>query len=377
MTSAAEPAAEQEQEIVEKKTHKFPCKGCGAELLFNAKADKLVCEYCGFEETIPKSQEEIKEYSFNEYFAKPKATGLGTDNKTFKCNGCGATTSVSAQTISTECAFCGSKHVFEREAMSNMIRPESLVPFDVDKKVAVEKFRTWLAGKWFRPNDLKKKAQLDGIDGMYLPYWTYDAFTTSWWEAERGDYYYVTEWVLEKDSEGREREVEKQVRKTRWTWVRGNHQQFFDDELVCASGGVDHRFARSIHPFDTAQLVVYDPNYLSGWAAEEYHTNLEDAWQVAKSSMEGEIRSACKRRVGGDTQRGLRVDTAFSNITYKHVLLPVWVAGYRYGDKVYQFLVNGQTGKVNGQAPLSWFKIMGLILVIVAVIAVIAYFNRA
>jgi DNA-directed RNA polymerase subunit RPC12/RpoP len=361
----------------EKKTHKFPCKGCGAELLFNPNADSLKCEFCGFEEKIPKTQAEIKEYRFDEYMAAPKETGFGTDSKSFKCGNCGAATSVPAGTISTECPFCGSKQVFENEALSRGVRPESLVPFGVDKKQALEKFRQWIAGLWFRPSDLKHKSELSDIDGVYLPHWTFDAFTSSWWEAERGDYYYTTEWVTERDDKGNTHQVQKQVQHTRWTWVSGNHQQFFDDELVCASTGVSRDMIRGTYPYMTDKLVPYAPSYLSGWAAEEYSIDMKQAWEVGKSQMEAEIRSACSRKVGGDTQRNLRVDTAFSNITYKHVLLPVWVAGYTYNAKVYQFLVNGQTGKVYGKAPYSWMKITALITVIVAIIALIVILTRS
>jgi DNA-directed RNA polymerase subunit RPC12/RpoP len=364
-------------DVEEKKTHKFPCKGCGAELVFNPSADSLKCEFCGFEEKIPKTKAEIKEYRFDEHMAAPKETGFGTEAKSFKCQACGATTSVPAGTISTECAFCGSKHVFETETLSRVVRPESLLGFAIDRNQALEKFRQWIAGLWFRPNDLKHKSQLADIRGMYLPHWTFDAFTTSWWEAERGDHYYETEWVTEKDDQGNARQVQKQVQKTRWTRVSGNHQQFFDDELVCASTGVSQDMMRGIYPYPTDKLVPYEPSYLSGWAAEEYSIDMKQAWGTAKNQMDSQIRSACSRMVGGDTQRNLRVDTAFSNITYKHVLLPVWVAGYTYNAKVFQFLVNGQTGKVYGKAPYSWMKITTLIVVIVAIIALIVFLTRS
>jgi DNA-directed RNA polymerase subunit RPC12/RpoP len=364
------------EEVQQKKTHKFPCKGCGAELLFNPNAAQLKCEFCGFEEKIPKSQAEIKEYRFEDYMAAPKATGLGTEAKSFKCEGCGATTSAEGSAISTECAFCGSKHVFESQELSNAVRPESLLPFSVEKREAIEKFRTWLAGLWFRPGDLKQRAQLANIRGMYLPHWTFDAFTSSWWQAERGDHYYETEWVTVKDEQGNERREQKQVRKTRWTWVSGQHSQFFDDELVCASTGVPQSMVCQIYPYETSKLIPYEPHFLSGWAAEEYAIDMKKAFDTAKEQMQEEIREACRRKVGGDEQRGLNVDTAFSNITYKHVLLPIWVAGYTYHEKVFQFLVNGQTGKVGGNAPISWAKVVSLIVTIVAIIGLIIYLTR-
>jgi hypothetical protein len=360
-----------------KKTHKFPCKGCGAELLFNPSAESLKCEFCGFEEKIPKSQKEIKEYKFDEYMAAPKEKGFGTETTSFQCENCGAVTSMAPGTFSGECAFCGSKHVIESEELSNVVRPESLVPFGVDKNKALEKFREWLSSRWFRPSDLKHKSELAEINGVYLPHWTFDAFTSSWWEAERGDHYYETEWVTETDAQGNSKQVQKQVQKTRWTWVSGHHQRFFDDELVCASKGVSREMVRGIYPYQTDKLVHYEPSYLSGWAAEEYSVDMKQAWDVGKGQMEAAIRSDCSRLVGGDTQRSLRVDTAYSNITYKHVLLPLWVAGYTYAEKVYQFLVNGQTGKVYGKAPYSWVKIGLLVLAIVAIILLIVFLSQS
>jgi hypothetical protein len=119
--------------------------------------------------------------------------------------------------------------------------------------------------------------------------------------------------------------------------------------------------------------VPYKSDYLSGWGAEAYTIGLKDAWGTGQEIIEREVHVACSREVPGDTQRNLRVRTAYSNMTYKHVLFPVWLASYRYRDKVYQFLVNGQSGEVQGEAPISWIKVALVVILVIIVLAVMIW----
>ena len=357
---------------VPQQTHKFPCSQCGAQLDFDPIQNALVCKHCGNVVPIPATKAEIKEYRIEEGLLAERAEGWGTETKSYKCKSCMATVTVEPNVVSTECPFCGSNQVFALEESSKVIKPESLIPFKVDQDTAVAKFRKWLGGGWFRPNALKRiasgaQAQLHGI---YLPFWTFDALTSSWWEAEAGHYYYETERYTVVEN-GKRVTRTRQVRKVRWEHASGTHQQFFDDVLVYATKSVDQKILQKLYPFDTKALTPYQPAYLSGWAAEEYQIQIKEGWTMGQQIMNDEIRSACTRKIPGDTYRNLTVDTAYTNVTYKHVLFPVWIASYRYGGKVYHFMVNGQTGEVQGQAPISWIKVLIAIVIVLIVIACI------
>jgi hypothetical protein len=158
--------------------------------------------------------------------------------------------------------------------------------------------------------------------------------------------------------------------------ARGARADVHDDVLVCASRGLPPDLAERLRTFDVRALQPYTPAFLAGWRAEEYAVELNEGWGQAVKRMEHEQRKRCARDVPGDTHQFLRVDNRFSDEKFKHLLLPVWISAYRYHDKVYRFLVNGQTGEVTGKAPWSVFKIVTLVLVLVALITAIVILTQ-
>jgi predicted RNA-binding Zn-ribbon protein involved in translation (DUF1610 family) len=348
----------------------FPCGACGAELQFAIGAAALRCPYCGHSETIPASGEEIVEQPFDEAAVARAPVGWGTALKEFACQMCGARHDVEAHVTSTSCPFCGSAQVEEQAARADRLRPGSLVPFQLPRERVGELFRQWLRGLWFRPNALKRLAVSDAVRGVYIPYWTFDALTHSHWRAEAGYYYYESETYTEKNAQGQVVTKTRQVRRTRWERVSGTHSAFFDDVLVPASQGIDRGLARRLG-FDTKALVPYQPQYLVGLSAEEYQLDVRAAWPEAKDEMGARIRAACARKVPGDTQRNLSVSTSYHNRTFKLCLLPMWVATYRFGGKSWRYLCNGQTGQVQGRAPISWPKVLAFAAALVAIAVVI------
>jgi predicted RNA-binding Zn-ribbon protein involved in translation (DUF1610 family) len=357
---------------------KFPCKQCGAQLTFAPGQTVLKCPYCGYTEEIPLTAEAIREHDLDSALVSlPKTEGWGTERRALHCENCGAVTTFAEGQVAGQCAFCGSSKVVEEASSTNLIRPESLVPFAIGREQAVALFRTWISSLWFRPNNLKTAGQLAKIAGAYLPFWTFDAYTSAHWTAEAGYYYYETEYYTETDSEGHSVQKSRQVQRTRWEFCSGFRQDFFDDELVCASRGLPPNLIQGICPYELSGLVPYEASFLAGFTAEEYKVDLEEGWSMGKQRIEQKVYSLCSGDVPGDTQRGLSVNTAFSQMTFKHTLLPVWVAAYLYNDKTYRFLVNGQTGKATGEAPLSWWKIVGLVLLILAILGIIYLVMRS
>jgi ribosomal protein L37E len=354
--------------------HEFPCPKCGAEVDFNAATGALLCSFCGYSTTIPVTLQQIQEYdleaALKEMLAAPQQMGYGDGKRSIKCQSCGAVNTVDAHLISTECAFCGSNQVVPQEQVVQVIKPESLLPFQVDHARAAAEFRQWLGRGFFRPNPVKKIAgdAEAKLQGVYLPFWTFDALTSSAWQAEAGYFYYEDETFWTTDDKGRRVQQTRKVQKIRWEPASGHLQLQFDDVLVPAAQSIDRAMIERVYPFDTKALVAYEPKFLAGWGAEAYTIGLRDGWQTGQQIIENRVHSACAQQVPGDTQRNLQVRTAFSNMTYKHVLFPVWIASYRYGDKIYHFLVNGQTGEVQGEAPVSWIKVALVVTVVIIVV---------
>ena len=238
-----------------------------------------------------------------------------------------------------------------------------------NQAAAGEKFQIWLRKRWFAPFDLVKRAKRDGLDGVYLPYWTFDSNTTTRYVGQRGEHYYVNESY--RDSQGKTRT--RRVRKTRWYPAGGTVHVDFDDVLICATPSLPTKIIERLEPWDLPQLKPFDGKYLAGFMAERYRVELEDGFKLADQRMEPKIRAAIYRDIGGDEQRIHWMSVKHDNVRFKHILLPLWMSSFRYGEKVYRVTVNARTGEVAGERPWSWFKILLLILVILAVIAGIVY----
>ncbi len=351
-------------EAIETKIRKFPCEGCGADLRWEPGVTALKCPWCGTVKNVAAPTGTIDEKPVDAALRAPRDMGWGAERKVIACKRCGAHTTLDPHVASSSCAFCGTSAVVEAPPGANVVRPEGLLPFRITQESALQSFRAWLHKLWLRPNDLKRSARMNKIAGAYIPFWTFDAATYSRWQAEAGYYYYT--------GSGKNRQ-----RHVRWEPADGTLERFFDDVPVPASRGIDSAICQRIEPFPTADLTPYDPQYLSGFLAEENAVDLPEALENAKERMRDEIRSLCSQQVPGDTQRNLRVQTQFNGLAYKNCLLPIWVAAYDYKGTPYRYLVNGVTGKCDGTAPWSWVKITFLVLTILIILMIVLYANNS
>ena len=159
----------------------FPCSGCGATLEFNPKAGRLKCPYCGQEEAIAQQPGRVLERSFEDYVNanQTKIAALSSTAQEVDCPGCRAKIMFQPPTVAGKCAFCNTSIVSQPHTADPVISPEGILPFSVGQKAARESIQRWLGSRWFAPNSLKKLAQQEGLQGMYLPFWTYDCQTYS------------------------------------------------------------------------------------------------------------------------------------------------------------------------------------------------------
>jgi len=349
----------------------YRCPSCNAEMVFEASSGRMSCNHCGHSLVVESEPGAVVEHDLHSGLGRSAPRGLGTAVRSATCKECGATVSFTESSTAKRCDFCGSSQILEQQENRNLMRPESVLPFQVDRTQASQKFTAWLRGLWFRPSNLKTLAKVTELSGVYVPYWTFDAQVSSSWTAEAGYYYYETETYEETNEKGETSTRTREVRHTRWERASGRRSDFHDDILVCASRGLPAELAAKLQTFKTAELRPYDPAFLAGWKAEEYSIDLDAAWTIAAQRMASEQEARCARDVPGDTHRSLSVSNHFSEQTFKHVLLPVWLSAYRYGEKVFRFLVNGQTGEVVGKAPWSAGKIALFVLALAAITTLI------
>lgn len=350
-------------------SHKtFPCKNCGADLEFKAGSNALTCPFCGAANEIKvDSEKKVEEQDYHSFLQKLENEANVVDQVAVDCEYCGAQTAFDENVVASACPFCGSKIVAQNKSIKT-IKPESILPFKVTKDQARNLFQKWLSKRWFMPNSVKKFAQTDGLNGIYSPYWTYDAATSTSYSGERGEYYYETEYYTEMEGD-EEVTKEREVRKTRWYSASGVVSNSFDDLTVVGSTNIPRKLADKLTPWDLENLVPYQDDYLSGYRVESYTIDLKEGFEDAKEKMEPDIESSIRRDIGGDEQRISHKNSNYFNISFKHLLLPIWISSYRHGSKVYQYLVNARTGEVQGERPYSAAKIALAVLLGIGVAA--------
>jgi DNA-directed RNA polymerase subunit RPC12/RpoP len=357
-----------------KQVESFACTNCGADLKYKPGTLHLNCEYCGTVNEIPQIEFEIEELDFEKYLSEKSDKEEQLSEIYIKCDTCGASSTFEPSITAAKCPYCTSPLILEHAKEEKVIQPKSLLPFKLDKNGAKNEFKKWVKKLWFAPNDLKKATlNFDQFKGIYIPYWTFDTDTNSQYIGQRGDYYYVTQSYTTTEN-GKTVTKTRQVRKTRWRMVSGQVHRFFDDILTVATKSLPEKYIYKLEPWDLENLVPFDKSYLSGFISEKYQIELGEGFEIAKDIAEQEIRQLVRMDIGGDEQRITTLNTQYKDITFKHLLLPVYVSAYKFKNKVYQFLVNGRTGEVQGQRPYSWIKITLAVIAALIVIAVIVYF---
>ncbi|WP_112309280.1 TFIIB-type zinc finger domain-containing protein [Pseudogemmobacter bohemicus] len=356
--------------------YRWPCGQCGAQLRFAPGQRELICDHCGNVQRLPDIALADQDSALIEHdLAKGLADDLSASAmevvRTTRCTSCGALIEFVGATHATECPFCATP-VVASTGETRQIKPQALIAFVLSEREAREELVKWLGSLWFAPNRLLEFTRRGrAMNGVYVPWWTFDAATRSDYQGSRGDAYYVTRTVTVNGK----RET-RQERKIRWTSVSGRVARDFDDVGVLGSLSLPARYANALEPWDLTALVPYAPDYLAGFTAEGYTIPLEPASLQSKQKMARVIESDVRRDIGGDEQRVSGIDTDYRDETFKHILLPIWMAAYKYNGKSYQFLVNGQTGEVQGERPWSVWKIALAALAAALLAAAVLYLMK-
>jgi hypothetical protein len=274
--------------------------------------------------------------------------------------------------VGQNCEFCGSPALVDYREIKAPIRPQGVLPFRIDAGHVRDEIRRWWRSKWLAPGRLARAALVDTVRSVYIPYWTFDAKVRCPWQAEAGHYYYVP--VEGRDAQGRR--VVRQERRTRWEPASGVVDHTFDDEPVPGTQGLPLELLRKVEPFPTGEAVRYDTAFLSGHVVEHYRVVLIEAAERAQQQMRTALEQLCARQVPGDTYRNLRIHPEYSGRTFKHVLVPIWLLTYDYGSRAFHVIVNGYTGRMAGEYPYSIWKILLLVALALAVVAILVSLNQ-
>ena len=337
------------------------CPACGGTMDFDPKTGNLACPYCGYIQEIPVDDTADTIVEEKDFLSEQKKENCdwGAEKKTVVCKSCAAVSVYDALQISDVCPYCGSNQVTEEKG-ADSLAPDGVCPFAITDKEAGSNFHNWLKKKLFCPKAAKQSAKPDSFKGVYLPYWTFDTATAVLYSAQYGRD------RVERDSKGNTKTV------TDWFPTSGTYSRDFDDYPIPGTERYDKRSLRMIQPFDTQNSKLYKPEYVAGFISERYSVGLDNAWEIAKKDMfdilHNEITADIRARYAANHVRNLTMSVKHSGIKYKYLLLPIWLSSFKYKQKIFQFMVNGQTGKVGGHAPVSPIRVAIALIIAAAII---------
>lgn len=357
-----------EEILTTNSTASTPCKSCGAPMTYKPGTNLLVCTYCNSTQEISQGELVLDELDFMTFMNSYEKEEFNK-TKVVTCSNCKATPTVDENLRSMMCPYCGSPLVEENIHEERYIKPGYVLPFRINRIKINDILKTWVNGFWFAPDNLKKAIlSADNINGVYIPFWTFDTETYTDYKGERGDAYYETV------GSGKDR---KRVRHVDWTYKNGNVSNFYDDVLVCGSVSLNPSILQNVQRgWNPKAVVKIDNNYLEGYITEKYQVDLKDSFEKAKIIFNNYERESVKRAIGGDEQRINDLYTKFDKITFKHILLPIYVSSFFYNNKSYTFYINGMTGNISGNRPYSTTKIVFAILAAIIIISIILMMMR-
>ncbi len=358
------------------------CANCGGVMEFvkdeRSGSDEKVLLKCGKCEFVRDLRaESVKPVSLSSFFdIRKQNQGLHTGDTIYESEKgklpanqtCNAQIVIQQAHQSTEaCPFCGmplkerpseknsKKSWSEKGPEETVIYPHSIIPFSVSFQEVKDKFNGWLKKDTFlSPSLLNDIVQEQSIIGIYIPFFFLKEakFRVSWYLAPE----------IEDKGKGKGKE-------DRIYFTSGYFETKQDSLLSSASSGIPNDLINGINDFNLKELVDFAPGYLEGWSYELYTKSVDRTlknWQ--KNKINKSLNAEVKKRVYNKRPEELKVASETFYMDLQHIFLPVWVALYTYRGKAYQFLVNGQTGKVFGEKPKSPRKIFLLMTVIISFI---------
>jgi DNA-directed RNA polymerase subunit RPC12/RpoP len=342
----------------EAQAESFSCPKCGGRMAFDIEKSDLVCPYCGTVRVIEKKlAADTAEQPIDYVLPTTRAHRWAEAQQRLSCERCGALTLLPPGQQADRCPYCGSNRLVISSEKAELVDPQAIALFKIPEKEAVNQVRRWLIKGLFVPDDLVAKVSQVSLRPAYYPFWTFDGTLEITWNCE----------VNEGSSKA-----------PRWVSRSGAEFELFDDVLVPGLRSMSTDVVASIEPFDLKDIVEFVPQFLAGWTALSYDLPLSDATLKAREKVIARLRRSLPSKVEpGREKRNLTSGGGkWSGLTFKNVLLPLWVGIYQYRGVDYRLWVNGQTGKVGGQKPRDQFKVWMtafLFLAAVSLLAVIAY----
>ena len=338
----------------------YKCPGCGGELVYESGTDRMVCPHCGRTVEISELEEKKEAGTATGLSGEEQQDNAGTGLKEFKCPSCGAAIVTDEHTSATFCSFCGNPTLIESR-LSGDFKPSRLIPFAFDKKQAQTNFKTWKGTGKLTPGKFKSNATMEKVSGMYIPCWLY-SYTAN--AAITGEGRNV------RTSQSGDTETVTTDHYNVARVIKADYENVPHD----ASDSMPDDSMSILEPFDYTGLREFAMPYLSGFAAERYTYTAEQLEPEVKKELEEDIVKAGIAAITEYSSFELQDKAVqFTNPNYEYVLMPIWTLIFEYAGKKYPLYMNGQTGKIDGQLPISKVRLLIVFLLSFGIVFLIAF----
>jgi len=353
---------------VDKNTINYQCPNCTGALHFDASEQQLVCESCKnvysykqIEEyglSLDKSVKPSKIHWHAEEYKKNKE--IMEEKAGYVCESCGAEIIADENTAATECMYCGNP-VIVPKTITGMLMPDYVIPFKIEKDEAKKLLNKFYGKRFLLPKQFKDKNRINKISGIYVPFWLFDC------KGEGNVTYNATRMRSWSDSNYNYTE-------TRHYYISRSGSIEFQNIPVDASSKMGDEYMDALEPFDYSEFEDFKALYLAGYFADKYDVDVDDSIERATTRVKNSTNAAFRTTVNGYTS----VSVANSNIQMEegdihYALLPIWMLNTKFNDKMYQFAINGQTGKVVGELPVDKGRAIQLFLISFILIALAVF----
>ena len=325
----------------------FKCPCCGGALSFDSDSQMMKCPYCDTEFDVQAMKALEEEQAPEDVMQWDTQSGTQWQEgeterlKSYVCNSCGGEIITETTTAAADCPYCGNPVVMS-ENVSGSLRPDCVIPFQLDKDAALEALKKHLSGKALLPKTFKSDHHIREVKGIYVPFWLFDAHSNgqSRYRATR-----VRTWAT-----------------SRYIYTETRHYSVFragemDFAAVPVDGSVkmDDDLMESLEPFDTSRAVDFQTAYLAGFYADKYDVSAQDSVPRANERIRNTTANVLRSTVVGyHTVVTQSTNVQLTDNKARYALFPVWLLHTEYKGENYHFAMNGQTGKLVGDLPVSW-----------------------
>lgn len=334
----------------------FKCLTCKAPLAFDPPTGHWKCGYCfsEFEKEQLDSGEIVDELPDED---QPELDA-------YHCKSCGAELLADATTSATFCLYCKSPTII-KQRFSGRFKPKCLIPFRLTKEQAEELYKTWIKKRLLAPSAFKQKNEVEKITGIYAPYWLFDTTAEG---TLAGDATRVRTWT-----QGDYNYTETKF----YHVVRSGHTRY-DNIPVDASKKLDDGLMQLIEPYNYKDMTDFSMQYMSGFMAEKYDVEAQEAERVMKKRADEYMQTRLRGTVSGYSSFSVKEKVLnLQNTTQDYAMLPIYLLINKFKDKEHAFIINGQTGKVVGDTPISGLRQLVFGASVFAAVWFIAVFGGA